>query len=881
MVLKNTILILLLFYGTQVSTRAQSYIKSLEKKGIYHTLRQNYDSAKLIFRKSLSLDSQNVFSQYSLAKVLYDQEKEKIYDDRLNLKYKNLQSSIDTLMESHKYAKQAALGFDGLSDQQKKEINQLTSYSGGEIKSQLLFLIEKEFYYLLQSVPYKRSTASLYKSQIYDRAIDADTLSQLREALLNQAGYFLSVFKQSQYEKKVTELQKELLREYTRAASLRQFGDRSGKMYEKHCREVIDLFSKEERSHILNNFYGAEYNLKQKPENIQKLKKIGEKYKISIQELLCNLNLHFGGCTNSNRHLYDDIIKSFAPEDIAYVAVQKLVAPHIYNKHFDSAIYFLKEYHTLFPERKKDLYKIAKLLNKDQSKKLRNIGRNINSLYDDYNPVLSYDGNAMFFARKTSHTGEDIYFSVRDKITHQWKEAQPVPFNINTESHEIPMALSAQGDVLYIYGNYSVIDRYYYLLKDSPQLGKGDFYFTEKRSKGWGKIEVMPFPINTRHYEGNMSATADGNAVLFSSDRPGAVGGYNPNYPPNKLYFHGSGEFNLDIYVCEKENGIWKEPINLGEVINTPYAENNPFLHPDMKTLYFSSDGHYGLGGYDIFMSKRLSDSSWVEWSEPVNLGWSINSPFDDAFHITVYGEKALVVSNQGQENYGKRDIYEIAVPEEYKPEKVVVVSTGLIEIPESTKRSKLYWQNIDLPEKKGEVTVDTTKSNVLIFLKPNYKYKIYADQSGYFGASLEIDLRGIKTPTVIEKSALKLYSLEELRKDNKGFVMTSLHFDNDSDVIREESFYDLSRLSEKLNREQKLKLVIEGHTDAVASHDYNIDLSERRANSVKQFLIKAGINQNRIEAKGYGETKPIASNKTKEGRQKNRRVEFKLLKSE
>ncbi len=325
--------------------------------------------------------------------------------------------------------------------------------------------------------------------------------------------------------------------------------------------------------------------------------------------------------------------------------------------------------------------------------------------------------------------------------------------------------------------------------------------------------------------------------------------------------------------MSEKTESGWGEPINLGEVINTNFAETKPFLHPDGKTLYFSSEGHYGLGGYDIFMSKRLSESSWTQWSEPINLGRTINSPADDAITLSIDGETALVVAEAAADSYGREDIYELVVPEKLRPEPVVLVRGQFKNELGQAEQVRVYWH------KAGELeALDSVQTNpqgdFQLVLQPGASYFFYGDKEMHFSSSQEIDLQQRKAQ-VVNFDSVQVTSLADVTEDGAGFVMNSLHFDHDSERIWKSSYFDLQRLVRLLQQNANLKLRIDGHTDSSASYEYNMALSERRVASVKSYLVEQGVQPQRISTQAFGETQPVADNATEEGRLRNRRVEF------
>ena len=197
------------------------------------------------------------------------------------------------------------------------------------------------------------------------------------------------------------------------------------------------------------------------------------------------------------------------------------------------------------------------------------------------------------------------------------------------DGNEAPMAISADGNILLLWRNDN----------------GGDIYYSLKTRYGWSNPVAFPYPINSEYYEGDASFTADGKGLLFTSSRPG---GLNVNSINQGLY-RGDNEYPTDIYISEKLDGNkWSNPINLGNQINTPYTERSPFLHPDGRTLYFSSDGHYGIGSTDVFMTQRLNDSSWTHWATPINMGKNINTVNKDwGFKFSTDGEYAFYSANK------------------------------------------------------------------------------------------------------------------------------------------------------------------------------------------------------------------------------------------
>lgn len=852
----------------------------LEQKGIAEIFAGEIDASIITFRKSLVENPESCLSQFALANQLF----EKVSDQKLKemhiIRFKNMDGYFEDLREAYSLSILASKSYQELSEQEKLIIRQSLSVAGDEVSGFLSTRIQQTAYTYLQQAPYRRPTIQLYRTEVYNRIMEGDTLMALREILIRQCGEYLLDYPNSKYLGKVKEIRKGVLKEYLNNISLRQYGNRGGQMYEHYCKEIISLYSKEELKMIVPLFYGKEYGFSKstmyKSENYSKLKKFADSEGMSIIEVLCQLNIHDRGCVAESIELYDRFIQQLAPLDIALIAVKKMTEEPFKAHEYDKVISIYKKYQPYFPEQQDFFIKIlASLEDTSNPRILKNIGNHINTVAREYQPVITLDEEYLFFARKTAKSGEDVYMSKKD-FYGNWTQAQEI-VEVNTESHEVPMGISGDGQTLLLYGNYSKLRKFSYVRGTESRLGKGDFYYSKKLKDGtWGAVQVFEYPINTPYYESGLSLSLDGDVAFFASDRPGAVGGYNPNYPDDGLYYHGSGEFNTDIYVSIKgENGTWDEPINLGEVINTPFAEKSPYLHPDKETLYFCSDGHAGYGGYDIFMSKRLNPDSWTEWSEPVNLGISINGIDDDAFYLTSVGDKALVVSQKGDVNYGRDDIYELDIPLDKRPKPMLFAHGKVVD----KNGEGLDEVKIKIQDENGELVVTKKTGDngeFQLALPPNANYSVYVDDENMIGSSIEINEESDPDKN------LKLKAMETVNLNDKStdatFIMQTLNFDTNSYTIRRESFFDLDRLAALMKRNELWILVVEGHTDNVDSKEYNIQLSKNRANAVKEYLISKGVHDSRLDAYGYGEERPVMSNRTKGGRQENRRVVFTIL---
>jgi outer membrane protein OmpA-like peptidoglycan-associated protein/Tol biopolymer transport system component len=512
-----------------------------------------------------------------------------------------------------------------------------------------------------------------------------------------------------------------------------------------------------------------------------------------------------------------------------------------------------------------------------------NMGREINSEFEDYAPVLNAEENEIVFTtrRRDGNTYEnvaddnkpyeDIFTTTRGGST--WQPAKNIGPTLNNKFNDSNLSFSPDGKTLFIY-------------KDE---GNGDIYFTERQKDGsWGVLEALPGLINSSYRESSVSITKDEELLYFASERPGGFGG-------------------SDIYVCYKDSrGEWSRVKNLGPSINTEFDEDGPFIDYDGKTLYFSSQGRKGMGGFDIFKANLL-DKEKNEWSEPENMGYPINSPDDDIYFSGTKDGKRWYYSSVREDGLGYSDIYKIEPSQEEKKTPLVAAKdpVPIKEIPKATVTPTVepkakpsiqpikYLVNVVDAESKSpveaKVRMQGLKDNVMVgainqgggtyeFAITSTKskdYRLSIEREGYVFQNLNVKVEGATTK---EKTITKTI---EMRKLVVGVVsiLRNIYFDFDKATLMTESYSELNKLETMMKQNENLQVEIGGHTDSFGNNKVNQRLSERRANAVKNFLTSKGIDTRRIKTVGYGESKPLASNDDEaEGRQFNRRVEFKVL---
>ena len=468
-----------------------------------------------------------------------------------------------------------------------------------------------------------------------------------------------------------------------------------------------------------------------------------------------------------------------------------------------------------------------------------NLGPEINTADDEYMPAITADENTLIFTRKINNN-EDFYQSV--KVNGKWQTATYLSNQINTPQYnEGSQSISLNGKVLFFTG-----------CNRPDGLGRCDIYISIKKGNEWTKpFDIAP-PINTPGWESQPSISADGRTLYFVSNRKGGFGGY-------------------DIWKSNLTEKGWSEPENLGPNINTAFDEQSPFIHADDSTLYFCSNGWPGLGGMDLFVSRLGKDG---KWQKPTNLGYPINSSGDEnGLTTTANGNYAFFASNK-LNGYGGFDIYTFELPPALRPHQVTYVK-GTVMDAITKKPLEASVDILDL-EKNDPVYQDYSSEEEGYFLATITTGKDYAlniAKEGYLFYSGNFSLKGRVTKDPFN---IRVY-LQPIEIGGK-VVLQNIFFATNKFDLQDESRTELQKLIDFLTQNPKLKIEVSGHTDNKGTMQANQVLSENRARSVYQYLIANGISADRLSFKGFGQTQPIASNDTEDGRSQNRRTEFKIV---
>lgn len=476
----------------------------------------------------------------------------------------------------------------------------------------------------------------------------------------------------------------------------------------------------------------------------------------------------------------------------------------------------------------------------------------ISTTADEYLATISPDQNTIYFTRRSRKVNRKSGPAASARLVEEFcasqlmpngkfEEGAPLPSPFNTSYNEGGPSITADNTELY-----------FTVCEDLDGYKNCDIYYTEKDQFGyWITPRSVGDHINRiDSWESQASVTANGDWLYFTSDRKGGIGG-------------------LDLYRCQKlEDGSWSKPELLSARINTKYDEKSPFIHSDSQTLYFTSNGHPGLGGFDIFYARAID----TNWQAPSNIGYPINSEDDDlGLFVSLDGKTGYFSSNTLRANTGW-DLYSFEMPEEARPEEVFLVQ-GNLDVAEGTnlEDAKVKIKNLKTQE-TTEIKVDAqTGSYARVVQKSEATdYIIKVEKKGAAFSSKYLSAGEIRKSIAI-KAPLELAPMEVGRE----YTLNDIQFSTNSSELNLASRSIIEEFVLFMKENQQLKADIQGHTDNVGDDQSNRSLSQARAKAVFEYALSLGIEASRLSWHGYGESKPIADNSTEEGRAKNRRTVF------
>ncbi len=491
----------------------------------------------------------------------------------------------------------------------------------------------------------------------------------------------------------------------------------------------------------------------------------------------------------------------------------------------------------------------------------KNMGPNINTEFDDYWPSITADES--FFSttiklnkkQGESEFGkgihEDIYLS--KKVNGVWAKTQNVGSAMNTIGNEGAQSISLDS-------------RYMFFVACDRSIGAGgcDIYYSMREGNKWSQAINAGAPINTRFWETYPTLSPTGDELYFASNRPGGVG--------------KSDIWKSKVEILPDGKLKFSEPVNLGPTVNTPEDELSPFIHADNQTLYYSSKGMKGLGGYDVFVTYKDAKGGWTE---PKNMGYPINTCRDEVGFVVNAGADKAYFSSDGQEKNGKgRDIYEMAFqPGNYAPAKKMKFATGRIVDAETNQpiQATIDVFSIETNKMVFRSVSDKETGDFITCVPENEEYGVNVNKKGYLFYS---DNFAAKEKMKLKTNAQNKTGSVTLDKIEVGKKMTlkNIFFDFDKATLKKQSFIELNHVVQFMKENPTVRIQLSGHTDYKGSAEYNMTLSTERAKAALEYLAKKGVPRTRMEFKGYGKTQPIADNSTEEGRAINRRTEIMII---
>ena len=533
-------------------------------------------------------------------------------------------------------------------------------------------------------------------------------------------------------------------------------------------------------------------------------------------------------------------IKQSAPKQTAIWALQKLIVPQIKQNNWEEILSSIEELVPFFDDDPINIQELKKIVGVSliESYPKKNLGTLLNSEQEEYAALLSTSGNQLFFCRQVNNR-ERIFYAQKEGTN--WNKATEVE-ELYYGGDRAPLSLSADGLNMILFEN-------------------GKIHQSQRGEDGWSKPISIDSTINQSEWQGGATISTDGNVFIFCSRRTERVGVDNPE--------------NTDLYISFKdEMGEWSTPKNMGISINTNYSERSPFLHPDGKTLYFSTNGRGGLGGLDVYKTTKQGDN-WLNWTIPMNLGKTTNTTEDDwGYTVSANGKYALFSSIHPER--GDQDLFTQKLDVANQPEAISTISGQLTDTNNQPLEAKIIVEDSETGALISEYKSDPKTGAYIIILPDNRIYSYTIIKEGFFYKQGQLDLKSATTANQIIEN-IKLDRLIDMAQSSLTLPIENLSFESGKAKIQAKSYTGLNHLAD-LVKNNDLHILLEGHTDDIGAAEDNQRLSEQRAISVKQYLIVKGCDSKSIETKGFGESSPKIKGTTIKARNINRRVEIRII---
>lgn len=495
----------------------------------------------------------------------------------------------------------------------------------------------------------------------------------------------------------------------------------------------------------------------------------------------------------------------------------------------------------------------------------------VSSAHDDYLPLISPDGEIMFYTRKydrqakgefSSKPVEEFTWSRRPDINSIFDNgaALPPPFNlgdniggatISVDNKELIIA--KKNPLPKNPENFDLFSAKYALVTDEK---------TGEKKYVWSELEKLSDLVNSDGWESQPSLSGDGQYLFFAAARAECIK-------------DDSGNYTTDIFVSRRgADGEWQQAVPLPASINTKGRDKAPYMHSDSRSLYFSSDGHTGVGGLDIYYCKMNDDGTFTE---PKNIGYPINSEKDELGIVVTSDGELAYFGAQNLNNQRGWDVYEFKMPEKAKPERVMIlkgeVKTESGELPSDAQVEIKYAQSKSV--EKVNVGRDDGKYAAVVKVSRNEDVVVSVSGENVAFNTKVVARKDDPKPPVVAKLNMNA----DVGKTEKPFVINDIYYETAKAEISPRSLLILDEFAEYLITHPNISIEIRGHTDNVGNDDANLALSMDRSYEVMSYLVSKGVEGKRLSSKGYGETQPIDTNDTEEGRAKNRRTEFVIKK--